>query len=331
MSMAQEVERRLAAGEVVVIDGGTGTALQARGVPMDEATWCGRANLDNPEAVQAVHEDYIRAGADVVIANTFATNRAALAPAGLGDRVAEVNRRAVEAARRARDAAATGPVAIAGSMSPFSPVTMTAGSSATRQAAPPGADGGGRPSLADYREQAAVLAESGVDFLALEMIGAAGYGRAAVQAATETGLPVWLGLTPVRHGSGPLGTYGELPGEGGSFEELVVALVHPGLAAVTLMHAKADDITDGIPVVRRHFAGPIGAYAEAGDWAPPNWVFTDVSPERYVETAAGWVELGVQLVGGCCGIGPDHIEALARALPRHRSDLPPSAAPPAPA
>src|SRR5580692_3343166 len=116
MRVAEEIAGRLADGDLVIIDGGTGTQLQAEGVSMDDDTWCGRANLEQPEMVRRVHEAYIRAGADVIITNTFATSRAALEPAGLGDRVADANRNAVAAALRAREAAAGGrAVAVAGS------------------------------------------------------------------------------------------------------------------------------------------------------------------------------------------------------------------------
>src|SRR5215472_15303699 len=118
---------RLAAGEVVIVDGGMGTQLQAEGVPMDGATWCARANLEQPGVVRRVHEAYIRAGAQVIIANTFAASRAVLEPAGLGGRVAEANVNAVGAALAAREAAADGPVAVAGSMSSFCPAVMAAG------------------------------------------------------------------------------------------------------------------------------------------------------------------------------------------------------------
>src|SRR5215467_5643405 len=127
MGVAEVIAGRLAAGEVLIIDGGTGTQLQAEGVPMDDMAWSARANLEQPDVVQRVHEDYIRAGAEVIIANTFAASRAALEPAGLGSRVAEANRAAVRAAQRARQATATGPVAVAGSMSSFSPIDMYLG------------------------------------------------------------------------------------------------------------------------------------------------------------------------------------------------------------
>ena len=63
--MSESWQARLAAGEVLILDGGMGTELQRRGVPMDEVVWSGAAVLSHPEVVRAVHEDYIRAGADV--------------------------------------------------------------------------------------------------------------------------------------------------------------------------------------------------------------------------------------------------------------------------
>ena len=145
MSVAEQIAGRLADGDVVIVDGGTGTQLQAEGAPMDGEAWSGRANLEHLDVLQRVHEAYIRAGAEVIITNTFAASRAALEPAGLGDRVADANRNAVAAALRAREAAADGRmIAVAGSISPFCPVAMH------------GRDGAAAdpfPSLADFREQ----------------------------------------------------------------------------------------------------------------------------------------------------------------------------------
>src|SRR5437868_14861966 len=98
----EHLNARLASGNVVVIDGATGTELEARGVPMDDAAWCGVANLDHRDVVRDVHADYIRVGAAVVIANTFSTDRLRLGDAELADRVDEVNRNAVAAALEAR-------------------------------------------------------------------------------------------------------------------------------------------------------------------------------------------------------------------------------------
>ena len=82
---------RLAAGETIILDGPTGTELQRRGAPMDPAAWCGPATLDNDRLLTEIHADYIRAGADVITANTFASSRLVLAKAGLADRVSEIS------------------------------------------------------------------------------------------------------------------------------------------------------------------------------------------------------------------------------------------------
>src|SRR3954454_16087717 len=110
---------------------------------------CGRANLDALDVVREVHEDYIRAGADVVIANTFATNRPVLAAAGHGADVQAANRAAVTAALEARERAADRPVAVAGSLSLWSSLVEHDPPTDARV-------------LEVYREQAALLADAGV-------------------------------------------------------------------------------------------------------------------------------------------------------------------------
>jgi S-methylmethionine-dependent homocysteine/selenocysteine methylase len=285
-------------------------------VPVDEVSWFGSANFDHIKVVQALHEDYIRAGADVIIANTHSTNRAGLEPAGLGDRVAEANQVAVAAAIRARDAVGR-PVAVAGSISSFIPAAMGS------------ADTTDLRGLTTFREQATLLAEAGVDLIALEMMDSTSYGLAAVEAAVETGLPVWLGMSPIRFESGRLGTYSadkpcimpeEDPNAPDAFRELVQAYAKAchGLAAVTLMHVELGVVSDALPIVREYFPDlPVGVYAEVGHYQAPNWVFADLSPDDYLKHATGWVNAGVQLVGGCCGTGPDHVRALSKGLPKH--------------
>ena len=71
---------RIDAGDVVVIDGGTGTEIQRRGVAMDGDTWCAEANIDEPDVVRDVHEQYIDAGAELIIANTYATSPLVVRP-----------------------------------------------------------------------------------------------------------------------------------------------------------------------------------------------------------------------------------------------------------
>ena len=143
---------RFEAGEVLILDGATGTELQRRGVPMHEQAWSAAALLTHAGEVQAVHEDYIRAGADVIVTNTFGTNRALLERAGLGGRMAELNLTAVRLARQARDrAAGQRPVAIAGSINIWHAPTDE------------------RATRADLAEQSALLAEGGALVLFLSV------------------------------------------------------------------------------------------------------------------------------------------------------------------
>jgi homocysteine S-methyltransferase len=99
------IERRLQHGGIVILDGGTGSELGRRGVSMDPQAWCGRASLQSVDVLQGIHLDYIAAGADIITANTYASSRLMLGPAGLADQFEEINRNAIAAARRARPTA----------------------------------------------------------------------------------------------------------------------------------------------------------------------------------------------------------------------------------
>ena len=114
--------RRLAGGEVLILDGGTGTELQRRGVPMDADAWCGPASLENTAVLERIHGDYLAAGADIITANTYASSRLMLAPAGYGDAFRDINRAAIGAALRAREAFGRDDVLIAGSLSHMAPM-----------------------------------------------------------------------------------------------------------------------------------------------------------------------------------------------------------------
>ena len=98
------VRQRLDEGSVVILDGGTGTELERRGVPMNNQAWCGPATLDHLSVLEAVHLDYIAVGADVITANTFASSPLMLEPAGFGDQFEAINRAAIQTAHRAREA-----------------------------------------------------------------------------------------------------------------------------------------------------------------------------------------------------------------------------------
>lgn len=295
-----ELEARIERGDVIVLDGATGTELEKRGVPMDEAAWCAAALVTHPETVREVHGDYIRAGADVIITNTFPTARHVLEPAGMGERFRELNTLAVELAKQARESAAESPVYIAGSISTFS-----AHNDDSRE--PPE-----KTARANYREQAEVLAEAGVDLIALEMMRDIEQTRYAVEAAVSTGLPVWVGFSCKRAADGTV----VLWDEGHTLAEALTEIPQLGASLVSVMHTLVEDAGPALREVVAGWEGPVGAYPHAGKFVMPNWQFTDmISPEDFARRAREWLDLGARVIGGCCGIGPDHIRALKEELP----------------
>ena len=302
-SPMQAIERRLAAGEVLLLDGGTGTELERRGAPMHEEAWCGAATLSSADLLRDIHADYIRAGASVVVANTYASNRIMLEPAGLGSEFESINRRAVELALEARNRAAGGePVAVAGSMSHMVPMRHD----------PAWAPSPSR-AVECFSEMAETLAAAGADLIIMEMMSNPDLARPAVAAALATGLPVWIGYSALRGGNGEPLPYLR-PDLG--FAELVDAVHSPDVPVQGVMHTSVDLTGPALEVLRSRFDGPTLAYPDSGYFEMPNWRFVDiVSPETLANAARGWVEEGgVQLVGGCCGLGVEHVEALAQML-----------------
>ena len=295
----EHLNARLALGDVVVIDGATGTELEARGVPMDDAAWCGAANLEYAEVAREIHADYIRAGARVVIANTFSTDRLRLGDAGIADRVEEVNRKAVGAALDARAAVDRPDVVVAGSLSRAAAFTIDGSARRVDRAT----------LLEAYSEQARLLADAGVDLIALEMISALDHGEPALEAARSVGLPIWLGMSAERTADGRLECW---QGHGLLFDDLVQGLAAPDLAALMVMHTDVADVDDALEAVFRHWDGPVGVYPHVGAFVPPSWQFDErFTPADLVVHSRRWVERGVRIVGGCCGLGPSYIEALA--------------------
>jgi homocysteine S-methyltransferase len=291
------VSRLKGEGRPMILDGGMGTALERNGVPMDDRVWSGRAMLTHPDAVRSAHEAFIQAGAEAILTNTFSTARHMLEPGGLGSEVRKINSLAVDLAKQARERVARSPVAIVGSIcewtSDLNPTWCSP--EVVGQAA---------------REQAEVLAESGVDILALEMCERVELSEAVTDAIIGLGLPVWMGVSARTHrGQTELATasYADC-----SFEEIVKRISSYPVDIVNIMHTQIPDVDRAFEIVRRYWSGPIGIYPESGFFTMPNWNFVDViSPEDLVAEANTWVKNGVRLLGGCCGLGPDHIKALA--------------------
>ena len=302
------IKQRLSGdGPPIVIDGGMGTELEKSGVPMDRKIWSGRAVLSHPDTVRFIHEGFIRAGAEVIITNTFSTARHMLEPVGLGSKVYEINAQAVSLAKQARDAVAQKPVAIVGSICEWA------------------SDGDPNWSSPDVvgraaKEQAEVLAEAGVDIIALEMCERVELSEAVAEAVTGINLPVWIGVSASRRKDDSI--LSAFSYSDRDFETLVRVLSKFPALLMNVMHTAVTDVGEAMSIVRKYWEGPIGIYPESGYFSMPNWNFVEIiDPVDLAIQAEEWVKDGARLIGGCCGLGPEHIQQLNEKFSRDTEAL----------
>ena len=288
---------------MIILDGGTGTLIQSLGAPMDVDTWCADANLTHPEIVRQAHRLYLDAGAEVLIANTYATSPLLFNHLGRDADVPLIDAAAVRLAREASD----GSVPVAGSFSVMRPgIPGSDRSEMLRQW--PEAE-----ARRLFEAKAEGMVNAGADVIAMEMMRDGDYSVWATEAATATGLPVWIGIAVEEDDNGRLTGFGR---PNWPLEKFVESLLSSAPAMVSVMHSSPNVTGAALDVVRRHWHGSLGAYAESGYFAMPDWRFVDLIPEAdYVALAKRWDEaFDLAMIGGCCGIGPSHIAALRAAF-----------------
>ena len=309
MTLADSLQDKLNAKRIVIMDGGTGTEIARRGVTLHpELSWSANANITFSDMVRDIHRDYIQAGAEIIITNTFSTSRTTLKIEGLSGQTEEINKQSVRLAIDARkicDSEET--VVIAGSISAFEPKGHP-------EIIPSYAE-----ALEDYREQVKLLAGAGVDFIVLEMFTRTVDLKAAIVAATETGLPIWVGLSCESHdGQIYLGLSGRHGGE--TIADAVTASSSPNVKAFCIMHSPPQVTADALRELKICTSLPIGAYAHGGSIEDEIGLATKISkkgqsltgtdPDKYLEYALEWVACGATIIGGCCGTTPQHIRVL---------------------
>ena len=296
----QFIKDKLARGETIILDGGTGTDIQRRGAPMSGPTWCAEVNATHGDIVRDVHADYVRVGADIIAANTFATSPLTFNAYGRDDELIALDAAAVAHAKAAIQGKS---VCIAGSIStqrPLIPGTDRTNfeKNWTRDEA-----------IVLFQRKAENLKALGVDLLMMEMMRDTDYALWACEAAMETGLPVWIGIS-VERVDGKLVGFGR-PDQ--NFEDIAKCLAALAPDVMSIMHTSPNDTDDALIALRKYWAGPMGTYPECGYFKAPDWLFVDViTPQDLVQKSHEWNRLGATIFGGCCGLGPDHIHALAQ-------------------
>lgn len=304
--MSKKKRQRTTAGftlpKPALLDGGMGRELRFRGVEVPETIWSAGALMTDPGVVQQIHLDYISAGADVITINSYGIIRSDLAKVGKEDLFAELNLLACRLAAQAREKSGRD-ILIAGSLPPLR--------------------GSYRPDLvgpADeietlYLEQAQLLAPH-VDLLLCETMSSVTEGRAAARSACSTGKPVWVSWTLHEDRSGNLRS-------GETINDALIALTGLGVSGFLAGCCAPESITKIIPQLAQSDFEWIGGYGNTFASIPIDWSLDgekqsdgllslrpDLGPNSYVVHAAKWLDAGANVIGGCCGTRPAHIQQL---------------------
>ena len=316
------LDNKLNNKEIIVLDGATGSEIARLGAAMNSSAWCGVANKTHPDIVRHVHEEYIRAGADVITANTFSTSRHVLAGAGLAEETVSINARAVGLAREAvNNVSPERPIAVAGSMSNMLAWIPGTVSPDPRFLPTP------EEEFNNYQEVAQTLAKSGVDLILMEMMTDIDRSSLAISAAVETGLPVWIGTSCTLLDDGRLSVWDQhseepairispdhLKSEDKSYNTLIEAVLSFQPQVMGVMHSTIETTNTGLQTLFEHWEGPIMAYPETSSEVRKG-ISNKVEPANFAAHCHDWVESGVQIIGGCCGTTIEHIRAMVNELP----------------
>lgn len=275
---------------VLILDGGFGTMLQARGLKPGTCpeSW----NLTHPDEVREIHRAYVEAGSNIIHTNTFGANFFKLREYGLENRVREINQAAIRIAREAADgralvAADLGPTGLLGQ--PFGPADFD-------------------DFYRAFAEQAQAAQEAGADLISLETFSDLMEIRAAVIAAKEhTRLPVIAEMTFEPTGRTLMGT-----------DAAIAAVVLDSLGVDAVGANCSGGPAELLEVIRRMAeVTPLPLVVQPNAGLPQlldgQTVFSQTA-EVFAAFAPRMVEAGAWIVGGCCGTGPEHIRAIAEAL-----------------
>jgi len=305
MSLYTSVFDTTKRGNILILDGGTGTELEKRGVPMDPGAWCGVAALEHADILKRIHLDYIFSGADVITTNTYSSSRHMLELSGLGKKFFEINKKALEAAHNAREASGKPNVLVAGSLSHRGMISEGTAMPDQNAVIP----------LKKFEESLTELAyflkEEGCDLIILEMM----YDPTKIEptfiAAEKAGLPIWAGFSSRRDNIGRLLSF--LPDEELPLMDIFRILSNYKPDAAGIMHTPSNAIQASLKELKKVFSGTIFAYPDSGYFKSPNWQFEKIISEQALQDFAGdWIKEGTKIIGGCCGLSPSHIQALAR-------------------
>ncbi len=294
----RELRRRLQNGEALVGDGAWGTQLMARGLEPGESPEA--VNLASLGVLAEIAAAYIDAGAELVTTNTFGGSPLRLAAHGLEARCEEINRRAVEALRPV----AAGRAYVSGSVGPCGAILRPYGDAEPELVAE------------GFRRQIGALVAAGADLICIETMIDLAEAKLAVAAARacSADAPVIATMT---FDATPRGFYTTM---GSTVADTCAALADAGADVVG--SNCGNGIATMVEIARdfaRHSALPIAIQSNAGlpEHRDGTLVWPE-GPERFAERVPELFDLGVRIIGGCCGTGPEHVRAIRAAVEVYR-------------
>ncbi len=284
---------------LTLLDGGMGQELRKRSQRPASPLWSAQVMMDEPELVVAAHRAFVAAGADIITTNDYVVTPQRLARDGDPQWFTPLHKAALQAAQAVRTESER-PIRIAGCLPPLV-------ASYHADQVPDDAT-----CLRDYARLVDAKAD-GVDLLIAETMSLTREAVAATRAGKQSGLPMWVALTVDDHNGGQLRS-------GEYLADAAQAVVDAGADAVLINCSAPEAVTTAMPILAR-LGVPFGGYANgfeaAAELKPGGTVDglkarESMTPERYADHVQHWIDAGATLIGGCCEIGPQHINALYR-------------------
>lgn len=291
--------------KITILDGGTGRELETQGASIDPPLWSANAFYTDPDIVKKVHKSFIEAGAEVIIANTYAITQYHLKNADKTDDQLELLDLAYKQARQARDETDSS-VRIAASFPPLSEsyrADLVLNDELLEQ---------------EYTLLIDQAIKHQVDILLGETLSQAREARIIAKIAQKTDIPLWISFTVDETGN---------LRSGESLREVAKELLDEGVETLLVNCSTIQNVQSSIDIyqkLRQEFTFQYGAYANRYDEIRKDYklelkstaVNEDISPSQYTDAVQSWIEKGATIVGGCCGIGPEYIRHMKQNIHR---------------
>ncbi|MCH2658572.1 MAG: homocysteine S-methyltransferase family protein [Dehalococcoidia bacterium] len=287
----------------LLIDGGMGQELRARGVNPD-AKSAGNALTKSAKIVQEIHEEFINAGAEIITTWNYSLTKHRLGLLNMSDKLNEMTQLAVNITNKARMNVGNSQVRIAGCLPPL------------RASYEPNEQEFG--SMVEEYDEIATYLDPGVDLFLCETMSSANEAAAAAEAASKFGKPLWVSWTLRDDADGLLRS-------GETLDEALSKIENLPVEAVLLNCCDVTTIANAIPALQTKTTRMIGAYANSFTPISKDWKrdgdhlreLRELTPEDYAHQALQWRANGAQIIGGCCGIGPVHISHMRTVIDRN--------------